>query len=711
MRLRLSVTSEERAALGHRARHEFDANGGVIGRNAACAWSLPDPTNTVSARHATISHNGRGFLITDTSTNGVYLNTVDAPIGRGAAAVLTHGDTLYLGHFVISVEVVDEPDDARRRVGAAATATPMIGGGETAWPAIGAQPRPATPPPFRPPTTYPSAPPMGSPSNGAGGLSDLLSPNPGVGRPASRPLAPPSISPATIPPGDFAPPRPAPPSLERAAAPPMPPSAPPRVEARSEGAVIPTDAFPVIAGASAQVATPNVSNLAPPARPSAAAPVAKAPLIPDVFDFSDLMGPKTGSPPTPSGGARPPPAPLPLDFSGLAPAAAAPIAPPAAPSPGAKPPPMLPLDFSDLSPAASAPIAPPAAPSPGAKLPPAIIPVDFSDLSPAGAPIAPLAAPSPAAKPPPATLPLDLSDPSPAANAPTPAAPPPRTSLRAAASLAPDAAPVLLDPVAVLRQRADDYSNAARQAPPEPPPLPPRPQPPASITPAEPPRLSTAASPVAARAAIPLAQPPGEAPATGSHNAAIAALCEGLGLNPAEIPPHVLAQTLLEFGRALRVAVDGMMPVLAARRSLKGELHMDQTRLQPRENNPLKFLSSGGEVLRAALKPDASGFLSLSEAMREGFSDIRAHEVAAIVALQGVVKAVLERFDPAALEGSGGGGKLFGRGPDKGKLWDQFLARYAAIADDPDRTIRDIVGGEFARAYAQQTQAETQGRP
>jgi type VI secretion system FHA domain protein len=229
--------------------------------------------------------------------------------------------------------------------------------------------------------------------------------------------------------------------------------------------------------------------------------------------------------------------------------------------------------------------------------------------------------------------------------------------------------------------------------------------------PAAPPRLSTAASPVAARAAIPLAQPPGGAPATGSHNAAIAALCEGLGLNPAEIPPHVLAQTLLEFGRALRVAVDGMMPVLAARRSLKGEMHMDQTRLQPRENNPLKFLSSGDEVLRAALKPDASGFLSLSDAMREGFKDIRAQEIAAIVALQGVVKAVLDRFDPAALEGSGSGGKLFGRGPDKGKLWDQFAARYAAIADDPDRTIREIVGGEFARAFAQQTQAETQGRP
>src|SRR5262249_37648156 len=161
----------------------------------------------------------------------------------------------------------------------------------------------------------PSAPPpMGSPpSNEGGGLSDLLSPNPNIARPASRPLAPP-VPPATIPPADFAPsPRPAPPpSIDRAPVPPMPP----RVAARSGGPVIPTNGFPDIAGApapSAPLATPSVPNLIPPARPPAA-PVAKAPLIPDVFDFSDLMGPKTASSPS---GVKPPAMGIPVDFSDL----------------------------------------------------------------------------------------------------------------------------------------------------------------------------------------------------------------------------------------------------------------------------------------------------------------------------------------------------------------------------------------------------------
>jgi type VI secretion system FHA domain protein len=108
MRLLLTVTSEEKYDLGNRARHEFDEAGGNIGRNAACTWVLPDPTNRISARHATVSHNGRGFEITDTSTNGVYVNVVDSPIGRGNSSVLANGDILYVGGFVIAVEILGQ---------------------------------------------------------------------------------------------------------------------------------------------------------------------------------------------------------------------------------------------------------------------------------------------------------------------------------------------------------------------------------------------------------------------------------------------------------------------------------------------------------------------------------------------------------------------------------------------------------------------------
>src|SRR5258708_369266 len=141
MRLLLTVTSEEKFDLGHRARFEFDETGGTIGRNAACTWVLPDRTNTISSRHATIAHNGRGFVITDTSTNGVYVNTVDAPIGRGNTSVLAPGDTLYLGNYVLSVELIEDVAEERQRLGASPLAASIRAEPSASLPASAPPPR------------------------------------------------------------------------------------------------------------------------------------------------------------------------------------------------------------------------------------------------------------------------------------------------------------------------------------------------------------------------------------------------------------------------------------------------------------------------------------------------------------------------------------------------------------------------------------------
>ncbi len=70
--------------------------------------------------------------------------------------------------------------------------------------------------------------------------------------------------------------------------------------------------------------------------------------------------------------------------------------------------------------------------------------------------------------------------------------------------------------------------------------------------------------------------------------------------------------------------------MLAARRSVKGELQMEQTRVQSGDNNPFKFLQNGGDALRKGLSQEP-GFLPLSRAVREGFRDIKAHEMASAV--------------------------------------------------------------------------------
>lgn len=110
LRARLTVTSNQEHGfdhgLGPNATHDFDTAGGIIGRSGTCDWCLPDPSHTLSARHAEVRFNGHGFVVVDLSTNGVYVNTTDAPLGRGNAAVLVNGDLLYLGTYVIAVEMV-----------------------------------------------------------------------------------------------------------------------------------------------------------------------------------------------------------------------------------------------------------------------------------------------------------------------------------------------------------------------------------------------------------------------------------------------------------------------------------------------------------------------------------------------------------------------------------------------------------------------------
>ncbi len=46
------------------------------------------------------------FTITDTSTNGIYLNNQETPVGRNRTEILKNGDTVTLAGYVISVAVL-----------------------------------------------------------------------------------------------------------------------------------------------------------------------------------------------------------------------------------------------------------------------------------------------------------------------------------------------------------------------------------------------------------------------------------------------------------------------------------------------------------------------------------------------------------------------------------------------------------------------------
>ena len=83
MALRLKIISRHQQSLGERAAMEFGQSGGTIGRSLESDWVLPDGQRFLSSRHASIDFRSGAYYVVDTSTNGVFVNDSEQPVGRG----------------------------------------------------------------------------------------------------------------------------------------------------------------------------------------------------------------------------------------------------------------------------------------------------------------------------------------------------------------------------------------------------------------------------------------------------------------------------------------------------------------------------------------------------------------------------------------------------------------------------------------------------
>jgi type VI secretion system FHA domain protein len=110
MPLKLKITSAHKNLMGDDHVCEFAAGGGTIGRALHNDWILPDPDRFISGQHATIDFRSGAYYLADTSTNGVYINDEDEPIGKRHPRRLFDGDRLRMGDFLIAVSV-DEGED------------------------------------------------------------------------------------------------------------------------------------------------------------------------------------------------------------------------------------------------------------------------------------------------------------------------------------------------------------------------------------------------------------------------------------------------------------------------------------------------------------------------------------------------------------------------------------------------------------------------
>lgn len=111
MPLTLKITSKQKHILGSDSVRVFTVHGGSIGRAPDNDWVLPDPDRFISGHHAAIDYRDGAYFLRDTSTNGVYVNRSDQPVGRGTPIRLYDGDELRMGDYMFRASIIEVSQD------------------------------------------------------------------------------------------------------------------------------------------------------------------------------------------------------------------------------------------------------------------------------------------------------------------------------------------------------------------------------------------------------------------------------------------------------------------------------------------------------------------------------------------------------------------------------------------------------------------------
>jgi type VI secretion system protein len=206
------------------------------------------------------------------------------------------------------------------------------------------------------------------------------------------------------------------------------------------------------------------------------------------------------------------------------------------------------------------------------------------------------------------------------------------------------------------------------------------------------------------------ASPP--AAAAGGNDEVLEAFLRGAGLDQLRIDRSEAVAQMEAIGRSYRHMVEGLIEVLRARASLKGEFRMVQTMIRPVENNPLKFAPNVDEALLLLLRSGNQAFMPADQAIKESFDDLKAHQLAVMAGVQASIKHLLKRFQPAVLEARlskpSGIGVLL-PSVRQAQYWELFTELYSSISREAEDDFEDLFGREFSRAYEEQSEKLRKG--
>ena len=127
MTLTLQILDDHRLLGAGDTQRSLGSGTLTIGRGRENDWVLPDPERVISKQHCAIASVDEGYELTDTSSNGVFVNAAAEPVGRGNTVALQDGDRIRISHFefmaTLTAAAPARPEPALAPVGAFAPTT------------------------------------------------------------------------------------------------------------------------------------------------------------------------------------------------------------------------------------------------------------------------------------------------------------------------------------------------------------------------------------------------------------------------------------------------------------------------------------------------------------------------------------------------------------------------------------------------------------
>ena len=233
-------------------------------------------------------------------------------------------------------------------------------------------------------------------------------------------------------------------------------------------------------------------------------------------------------------------------------------------------------------------------------------------------------------------------------------------------------------------------------------------------------------SPPAARDALPVAPPPSATPGWGADaSSPLQPLPNPPSSSRPQSPPEQSAPNGESFlnhaglradqmqdasgavvleraGRLLRRLVAGLVVMVEARARAKAQLGAETTAFTPEGNNPIKFARTPEEAMVMLLNAPQRGFMDAENAVEDAFVDLQSHQMATIRAMQGALKATLDRFSPTAIRARAESKGLLERivpGARDAALWQAYEREFGGVAHGSDEAFMDVFAKEFREAY------------